>query len=291
MAVAMRVLRIAGLSLLVQFPMMAAYVLAAHTLSPQTSIVSITAASAIVMFAASVPISLAGWGVREMSAVVALGTIGVGTANALVAAIIIGAGSMLAMAVTAAMSLRSSLNANRAQTSAREPIDYARMLAWVLPSVAATFVLFQIYIPMPSKTLLNVNLADPIVILAGALFVLHAVRARQLPRWRFSVLNAAVAAATLSLSASLLIGVSVFGWTEWALVNRYLGWFILLAYAVTGSLIVRAGGEDALRTFLLTFSGATAVITAIEICLSILKGCGLDVPVISKCDRGLRPQS
>jgi uncharacterized membrane protein YbhN (UPF0104 family) len=94
---AAQILRIAGLSLLVQLPMMAAYVMAAHALSPQTSIVSITAASAIVMFAASVPISLAGWGVREMSAVVALGTIGVGAANALVAAIIIGAGSMLAM--------------------------------------------------------------------------------------------------------------------------------------------------------------------------------------------------
>jgi O-antigen ligase len=278
--VAARILRIVGLSLLVQSPMMVAYVVAAHALSPQTSVVNITAASAIVMFAASVPISLAGWGVREMSAVVALGTIGVGTANALVAAIIIGAGSMFAMALMAALSLRSSSrNANRAHTSAREPIDYARVLAWVLPLAAATFVLFQIYIPMPSKTLLNANLADPIVILAGALFVLRAVRARALPRWRFSPLNSAVAAATLSLSASLLIGATEIGWTEWAVVNRYLGWFVLLAYAVTGSLIVREGETDALRTLLLTFSGATAAIAAMEICLSILRTGGLVLPV------------
>jgi hypothetical protein len=92
--------------------------------------------------------------------------------------------------------------------------------------------------------------------------------------------NAAVAAATLCLSASLLIGATAFGWTEWAVVNRYLGWFILLAYAVAGSLIVREGGADALRTLLLTYAGATAAIAAIEICLSILRGCGFAVPVV-----------
>jgi O-antigen ligase len=99
-------------------------------------------------------------------------------------------------------------------------------------------------------------------------------------------LNAAVAAATLCLSASLLIGATSFGWTEWAVVNRYLGWFILLAYAVTGSLVVREGGEDALRTLLLTFSGATAAIAVMEIGLSILRGHGLAVPVAARAVEG-----
>ena len=48
--VAARVLSIVGLSLLVQLPMMAAYVAAAHAVSPQTPIAEIAAASAIVMF-------------------------------------------------------------------------------------------------------------------------------------------------------------------------------------------------------------------------------------------------
>jgi hypothetical protein len=59
-------LQLVALTALVQIPMMMAYVFASHALSPQTPIAGLVATSAIVMFAASVPISLAGWGVREM---------------------------------------------------------------------------------------------------------------------------------------------------------------------------------------------------------------------------------
>ncbi len=274
-----RVLRIAGLSLVVQLPMMATYIAVAHALSPQTAIADIAAASAIVMFAASVPISFAGWGVREMSAVFALGAIGVRAADAFVAAIVVGAGSMLTMVVTAIFALGGSINENQTEITTRGSIDYARSLAFVMPLAAATYVLFQIYIPMPSGTLLNVNLADPIAILSASLFLLMAFRSGHLPKWRFPQLNAAVAAATLVLGASLIFGAISFGWTQWAVVNRFLGWFVLLAFAMTGALIVKEGGERAFRMFLLTFAGATAAVAAIEIVLSILSGCCFSLPV------------
>src|SRR6185312_4182581 len=88
--VVLRMLRIAGLTVLVQLPMMSVYVAIAHEFSPAMPIVDLAAASAVVMFAASVPISLAGWGVRELSAVVALGAVGMSTSGALATAIIIG---------------------------------------------------------------------------------------------------------------------------------------------------------------------------------------------------------
>jgi uncharacterized membrane protein YbhN (UPF0104 family) len=276
-----RILRVAGLSLIVQLPMMVAYIAVAHALSPQTAIADIAAASAIVMFAASVPISLAGWGVREMSAVFVLGAIGMGSADALVAAVVVGAGSMLTMAVTAIFCLRGSAGENRTQVPARGSIDYARPLAFALPLGAATYVLFQIYIPMPSGTLLNVNLADPFAILSASLFLLMAFRSGHLPKWRFLHLNAAVAAATLVLAASLVYGAAAFGWTQWALVNRFFGWFVLLAFATTGALIVKDGGERALRIFLLTFAGATAAVAAMEIVLSILSTSGFSLPVVT----------
>jgi uncharacterized membrane protein YbhN (UPF0104 family) len=74
---AISLLRVFALTLCVQLPMMVAYVAIAHALSPEVAIADLVAAAAIVMFAASVPISLAGWGIREMSAVAALGLIGV----------------------------------------------------------------------------------------------------------------------------------------------------------------------------------------------------------------------
>ena len=203
-----------------------------------------------------------------------------GSADALVAAIVVGAGSMLTMAVTAIFSLGGRISKNQTNISTRVSIDYTRSLAFVLPLAAATFVLFQIFVPMPSGTLLNVNLADPIAILSASLFLLMTFRSGRLPKWRFPQLNAAVAAMTLVLAASLIIGVVSLGWTQWAVVNRFLGWFVLLAFALTGALIVTEGGERAFRMFLLTFAGATAAVAAIEIVLTLLSVFGFRLPVV-----------
>ena len=275
-----RCLTIIGLTLLVQIPMQAAYVMAAHTVSPQTSIANLVAASAIVMFATSVPISLAGWGLREMSAVVGLGAIGVPAHAALTAAVLIGIGSLLAMGTLAAVSL-SDFKAQKlpAQTRAAKSIDYYHVLAWVLPIGAVTLVLFQIYVPVQSG-LLNVNLADPLAMLGGVLFILMSVRLGHLPRWRVAYVNLAAAAATLVLGGSLLIGADRFGWTTWAVTNRFLGWFVLLAYGATGALIVRAGQKEGFRTILLTFAGATAAVAGIEVSLVMLTGLGFQAPVV-----------
>lgn len=270
-----RSLRVIALTLLVQMPIMAAYVIASNALSTHTSIPNLVAASAIVMFAASVPISLAGWGVREMSAVAALGAIGVAGHAAFAAAILIGIGSLLAMGVIAILALPDSVEAKpKVTASASTPIDYTQALSWFLPLAAATLVLFQVYVPVGSG-LLNVNLADPIALTGGALFILGAIKQGRMPKWRALYVNAAVAVATLALAVSLLIGASRFGWTTWAWVNRFLGWFVLLSYGATGALAVMKNGKDALRIVLLTFVGATVAIAGIEVALVLLHEAGI----------------
>ena len=281
-----RCLAVIGLTLLVQIPMMVAYVVAARALSPHTSIADLIAASAIVMFAASVPISLAGWGVREMSAVVALGAIGVAAHAALAAAIIIGVGSMLVMGAIAAASLPGSTSKRQtAEVENTELLDYYRALAWVLPVAAATLVLFQIYVPIQSG-LLNVNLADPVAMLGGVLFILTCARAGRLPQWRVAHINLAAVVATLVLAVSLVIGAYRFGWTNWAVTNRFLGWFVLLAYGATGALIVRDGQKVGFRTILLTFAGATAAVAGVEVFLVMVAGLGFKVPVMPTAVEG-----
>lgn len=270
-------LQLVALTAIVQFPMMLAYVLAAHSLSPQTPIPDLVATSAIVMFAASVPISVAGWGIREMSAVVALGAIGVAPQDALLAAIIVGTGSMLTMVTLAGISLPGFIR-RPAETSNRvvgKRIDFERALVWVVPLAVATLVFFQIYVPIGSGTLLNVNLADPLAILGGVLFVLMALRERKLPQWRYRYMNWALAAASLVLTISLFIGAAKFGWTHWAVVNRYWGWYILLAYAASGALITKDFGREALRILLMTFAGAGVAIAIIELVLQALHNLGL----------------
>jgi O-antigen ligase/uncharacterized membrane protein YbhN (UPF0104 family) len=273
---AVRLLGSIALSLVVQIPMLTAYVVIVHALSPAIPLPDLAAAAVLVMFAASIPISLAGWGIRELSAVFALGAIGVKTAVALVAALLIGAGSLLAMAVLAGLSFtswRSGPTSDAEVTSA--PINYSTLLAWSLPLAAATLVLFQLYIPISSGTLLNVNLADPIVILGGSYFLLQAFIRRQPPRWRSSNINLSVIGITAILAVSLISGATRFGYTEWSVVNRFLGWFVLLAYASTAALLVKESGQVGFRTLLLTFAAATAAVVALEIVFVLIKVSGL----------------
>ena len=270
-------LQLVGLTAIVQLPMMIAYVLATHALSPQTPISGLVATSSIVMFAASIPISLAGWGMREMSAVMALGAIGVAPQHAFLAAVIVGAGSMIAMLALAGVSVPGAIRKRAATDNpiTEAKIDYTRALLWVVPLAVATFVFFQIYLPISSGTLLNVNLADPLAILGGVLFILMQIHKGKLPQWRYPYFNWALATASLVLTLSLFMGAAKFGWTTWAVVNRYWGWYILLAYAASGALITKNFGRDALRILLLTFAGAGAAIAAIEISLLALNNFGV----------------
>lgn len=271
-------LRMIALTLLVQILMMAAYIVAAHALSPQTSIFALAAASAIVMFTASIPISLAGWGIREMSAIVSLGAIGVAGNDALTAAIVIGLGSMLSMMVILMLGFQRSSGAEPGIESRDvSSFNFDRALAWSLPIIAAVLVLFQIYIPLGSG-LLNVNMADPVAVLAGALFVLRAFKQRQMPQWRVSNVNLAVALATAALGGSLLLGAYRFGGTDWALVNRFVGWFVILAFAATGALIVNTGGHRAFRIVLMTYAGATIAVALLEIVLVAVNNLGFTLP-------------
>lgn len=280
---AVRLVRAIGLSLLVQLPMMAGYIIIAHALSPDVSLSELAAAASLVMFAASVPVSFAGWGIREMSAVFALGAIGVGAAKAVVTALLIGAGSLIAMAALAILSV-TSWNQSAPTTAERTspPIDYMKLLMWSLPVATAFLVLFQIYVPISSGTLLNVNLADPVVILGGSIFLLQSITQQSPPQWRIPHLNLAIGAMTVVLAISLIAGAARFGYTEWAVVNRFLGWFVLLAYAATGALVIKAAGREGFDTILLTFVAATAAIVAIEFALVIIESGGIHIslPVV-----------
>src|SRR4029079_9519724 len=159
-----------------------------------------------------------------------------------------------------------------------EPVDYYRVLTWILPLSAAILVLFQVYIPVQSG-LINANLADPFAILGGVLFLLTTISLRRTPQWRVPHINVAVTAATFALTISLFVGAYRFGRTTWAVVNRFFGWFVLLAYGATGGLIVNSVQKIGFRTILLTFAGAAVAIAGLEIGLAILKSLGFQVPI------------
>jgi hypothetical protein len=132
-------------------------------------------------------------------------------------------------------------------------------------------------VPLASGRL-NVNLADPLAIIGGVLFVAGAIRMRRLPTWRLPGLNAHVAVMTAALILAFVYGWMEYGWIAWSFTNRIVGWFVLLGYAATGALVVTRGGEAGLSMLLRTFAMAAIAIILLDAVLFIWIVLGFQVP-------------
>jgi O-antigen ligase len=138
----------------------------------------------------------------------------------------------------------------------------SRLLYYLTPAVAA-LLFFQLHVPF-GATALNVNLADPLAPIAAAAFVY--VAARQRIEWRVPGVLWAVIACTGVMTTSLLIGYANHGWIQWARVNKYAGWFVLLAFGASGALAGHLAPERALAWFVYTFC-AIGVVAIGQQCL------------------------
>jgi hypothetical protein len=276
-----RVVRLLALSIAIQLSTMAAYISVARALAPGIGAGDIAAAAAIVMLAAALPVSLAGWGIRELGAIYALGVIGFSKEASLVVALVVGCAALAVVAAMAFASLLSSRTpplAAAKNATAPQTIDYGAALAWCVPLLAAAGVFFQIHMPLASGRL-NVNLADPLAVIGGVLFLAAALNARRLPAWRLPGLNAHLAAMTVVLIAAFLHGWIQHGWIPWAFANRIVGWFVLLGYAATGALIVLRGGNEGMSMLLRTFAMTALALILLDTAIFIAVVLGVRVPI------------
>jgi hypothetical protein len=227
------------------------------------------------MFAASLPISLGGWGMREMSAVVALQAVGLPSASALLLALLIGVLSIAVVGATAALQLLPEPRQTPVHGRAGAPsIDYGMVLDWLLPVAAITAVFFQIHVPVGGGKL-NVNLADPLVLIGAAMFALRHVR-NGAPVWRVPALNVYLLMTSAVIALAYLYGLARLGWTDWAFTNRLLGWPMLLCYGATGALIVLRAREQGLQIMLAACAAAGATIAALDLGLITLVRLGVE---------------
>lgn len=255
--------------------MMGAYLWVAKALAPGIPIFDLAAATTLIMFASSIPISLAGWGIREISAVAALGAIGMKTGPAVATAVLIGVLSIALAAILAFYSAGTVASSAKPQHIAKPArgSSHQGILSKTLPALAAILVFFQILVPTGS-TPLNANLADPIAILCGCMFLLAHVRSGP-PVWRVAGINLHILACTLVITLALFIGAAAVGWTQWALTNKYLGWFVLLCYGATGAMATRFDFSKILSTFI----AAGCAICVMEIGRAILTSLGFLQPI------------
>lgn len=256
-----------------------AFVVLGHGLAPQIPVADLAAASLIVMLVASAPVSFAGWGIRELSAIYAYGKIGMDAETALAVSILVGLTSLALAILFGAACWRdepaAAADAVPATAARNLSSNLARTLGWLLPLLATTLIFFQVHVPVAAGAL-NVNLADPIAIAGAFVFAtrLHS-RAAAARLWRIEHLELALAAITLTLAFAYLNGRITYGPSDWALWNRLVGWLVLLAYVATGALVVATAGQLGRRTLIGVMVAAAAAVAGLDLALHLSGAAGI----------------
>ncbi|WP_337875716.1 O-antigen ligase family protein [Elioraea sp.] len=254
----------------------ASFVVGLRAAAPQTDMLSLVAAAAVVSFAAGLPISVNGWGVREVAAIHVFGLLGVPAGQALAVSVAVGvcAAAIVLGAAPLALSRTAADGAVAAHASASDrgaearpgEAAFTRMIVWLLMLAVSVLVFFQVPIPLMGSVT-TVNLADPFALVALALFGLHWFAARRPPPWRGRALGTWMLLAAAAMGVAFLIGVARFGVTPWALGNRLTGLALLAGYLSVGALAV--GGKRALRQLVQMLLLAAATVTVVHLCARI----------------------
>ncbi|HYM03555.1 MAG TPA: lysylphosphatidylglycerol synthase domain-containing protein [Stellaceae bacterium] len=258
-----RALEVSLLTLVSQGCMVAAYVVAARELAAPLPILDLAAAGSVVMFAASLPISVSGWGVREIASVYTLGLLGVPAEQAVAISILVGFTALVCLlAVAGGVTLirESPVPARPVAAGAEGEPAHDKAAIALLAVLSGIAVFFQLHIPVQDN-LVNINLADPLALTGGAYFLFRWAVRRQWPSWRAPLVNPALAAMSASIVLAFAIGYLRFGATPWAVDNRLLGWLVILCYFFTGAVIAGQWGANGTRRVLETAAAAGGIVS------------------------------
>lgn len=248
--------------------MAAAYVALALAIAPETNLAAALPSAFIIMLAASLPISLAGWGVRELSAGYVFAAQGLPVEAGVALGLSIGLLSLAALGVNllAAFAIPTSPGP-RDRGDAAGALAARRLfaiVAWVLPSAAAGWVLFQVRFVRDSGAT-TVNLSDGIAVIGGCTaLALGFGRTRWRDIWRVPGLHVAFGLMGAVLLGGFLLGWARVGLTDWALYNRVIGGVVLGGYLLTGALAVALGGRVGGRLFVRVFIVAVSTVLVLE---------------------------
>ena len=123
---------------------------------------------------------------------------------------------------------------------------------------------------------LRIGAGDILVGPLAAIFLAIATVRRDRIAWCPPATPYLLFAMTLVLIGALVIGrIEIGHWTPWALVNRFAGWFVLIAYFLSGASISRNGGGRALDKFALVYLVALAATVLLHIVPMALAATGI----------------
>lgn len=249
-----------------------AFLVALRAVGAQAGIMEMLAAAAVVSFIAALPISVNGWGIREVASIFTFGHLGVAAPEAVAVSVLIGLCSTVIVLASAglllirrrpsaAMRFGPSARASTPAPMSAQHVD--RFSRHAIALLAAALVFFQVRANVAGGEI-TVNLADPFALLAFSILAVSLLTLGRMPVALPRVAVLWIVLLSVLLLASFLLGASRFGVTPWALNNRLFGWLVLVGYFTAGALVVGALGVKGLRRLceVLTVSAAAVTVAA-----------------------------
>lgn len=212
--------------------------LLAVTATPDAS--TLIAAILLVMFCASFPVSIGGWGVREVSAVLVLTSIGFDPDAALFMSVVVG---LLTLAATVLMTPalligrgRNRLSADQVPIGGRHDIDeVGKAFVSILATVVAVLLFVQVPIPIGSSVV-TVSAADlPVLLLSTGLLFHRSATFSMIAGNRSFVISLLLLSVIILLWGAISVASGNAGY--WVLFNRMIGWIVIVAYAMCGMVV------------------------------------------------------
>ncbi|WP_295002613.1 lysylphosphatidylglycerol synthase domain-containing protein [uncultured Dechloromonas sp.] len=268
-----RLIEVMGLGLIGQLLMLSAFAVCFHVVAPQISWFNLFCTAAIVSFAASMPVSAGGWGVRELAAVFVLGKLGVPASDAVAASVVVGLCSTLVVLIVAplfAVRYPSAMYRKVVAVPAGTALVQEDFAFWLLGFAVVVGVFFQVHLVLPSGEL-NVNMADPFALFSLGALALHCLFLREAPAWRIPAMNRFILVVLLILVVGFINGWMRVGITQWALGGKVFGVVVLLGYLSAGYLIVRQFGSHGLYRITQTVVMVALVIVIFQLSIRVGK--------------------
>ncbi|MDC5850446.1 lysylphosphatidylglycerol synthase domain-containing protein [Vibrio europaeus] len=284
-----RFLRLVGITALAQGTVLSSFVIAGHALAPEVAFIDLLAAAALTSFAASLPISVNGWGIREITAVFAFGAVGVPDSVALATSVLVGLASTAVVLIAYPFSLIKTKSVDSSSSilrvesmvleSSESTLSAEKIGAWTMAIGLSVLVFFQVHVPLAGGVI-NLNLADAFALISLAAIIAYAVEKRSLPSWAIERFNVSLSIITLVLVLGFLNGVLAIGVTQWALVGRVIGWAVLLGYLSIGLMAVTFLGQYGLRRLAETLIVTAVVVICFQIVVRTLSMYGIVDPAL-----------
>ncbi len=231
--------RAAVISLFAHLCMLGAYLAIVTPMLPDVDGQILLGVFLIVMLGAAIPISFAGWGIRELSASIVFSFLALDPIIGVSASAIIGVLSLIALLTQGGVSILFTPEkpVQTKEENLETRFKFERIFAFICSLFICLLIGFQVKVPTVGGGI-TANLADPLTVVLAITFIVFLIKSKiKESIWRVKYINYALLAFAAMIAIGWFHSFFTGGSNSWADNNRSLGLIIVFSYFFTGTML------------------------------------------------------